>query len=188
MRIRPTLVLCFLLTVFPVMEHQEPPCDAPELSPQEIKNIIDRERAARDDLPPAFPKFRWVVNKQGCHYTYVEYALPLTPDRNHVFRLNQHGVIIDADSDNFKCPERVFTESELAEIVSRERGKRRNLPPPFARQETRVNRARCMYLYFEHSVPRKKGHYQVFTIDPFGEVIEVQRGKREQEPGPPERD
>ena len=163
--------------IVPIMGYQEPSCDAPSLSDQQVKDIIDKERSVRKDLPSAFPQYRWIVRKQGCYYVYIEYGLPETPDLNHIFKLNQDGVIVDADNQKLKCPDKVFTENELADIVKTERGKRRDLPPPFAHHKTRVSRLRCTYLYFEYAVPEKKGDYQVFTIDQFGKVMEFTRSK-----------
>lgn len=177
MRSRRSLVLLFAAMVFPVLGYQQPTCVAPALSDQQVKDIIDKERATRTDLPARFPEFRWLVRRQECHYVYIEYGLPETPDNNHIFRLNQYGVMVDAEPGKPKCPAKVLTESELAEIISRERGKRRNLPTAFSKQKTRVERMRCMYLYFEYALPEKKGNFQVFTIDPFGELWEGHRSK-----------
>lgn len=189
MRNLTALVLLSALLMFPAWGYQEEPaCDAPALSEQAVKNIIEKERAARTDLPAPFPEFRWEVRREGCYYVYLEYAIPEVFHQVNIFRLNQNGVIVDVGPEEvpppgrgqLKCPDKVLTESELAEVVRKERGKRRNIPPPFANQETRVERVRCLYLYFEYAVPKKKGHYQVFTIDPLGEVMDVQRGKSEQ--------
>ncbi len=75
------------------------------------------------------------------------------------------------------CPSKVFTENELAEIVRAEREKRRDLPPLFENFRRRVDRLRCLYLYFEHKVPEQRGDYQVFTIDPFGKLMEFSRSQ-----------
>ena len=192
-RLTAVLLLASLLPlaalVVPARGYQEEPdCGAPVLSDQAVKDIIERERATRTDLPPPYPRSRWVVRRQGCYYAYVEYAVPEAPNRNHIFKLNPQGAIVDATTGlmlatapgKLKCPAKVLTKDELAEAVRKERGKRRNVPPPFANQETRVDRMRCLYLYYEQAVPKKKGHYQVFIIDPFGEVMDVQRGKPEQ--------
>lgn len=170
------LILLFLLMALPIQGFQEPDCVAPALSEQKVKELIDKERATRKDLPAPFPEYRWVVRRQGCHYVYIEYGLPETPDYNNIFRLNQHGVLVDAPG-NPKCPDKVLTEAELAEAVKKERAKRKNLPAPFPNSKPRVSRLRCMYLYFEYAQPEVKGKYHAFTIDPFGEVVEFSRGK-----------
>jgi hypothetical protein len=105
----------------------------------------------------------------------MEIGLPETPDYTHVFKVNQYGVIVDADTERLQCPEKVFTESELAEIIKKERARRKDLPPPFANSRTRVDRVRCLYLYFEYAVPETRGNYTVFTIDPLGELMDVTR-------------
>lgn len=75
-------------------------CDAPVLSNEQVKAIIDKERSTRKDLPAAFPEYRWLVRRDGCGYVYIEYGLPATPDYNHIIRLNQDGIIIDARTGN----------------------------------------------------------------------------------------
>ena len=175
----PTLVLTLPLLVLPAVGYAQPSCVASTLSDEQVKELIASERAARTDLPAPFPEYRSVVRKQGCHYVYIEYALPETPEENNIFRLNQHGAIVDAHSggepSNMKCPDEVFTESELSEIIVRAREERQDLPPAFPSYKTRVDRSRCLYLYFEYALPEKRGDYQVFTIDPLGELMEVTR-------------
>ena len=175
------VVILFMLLMFPAVSHSQPICDAPALSDTEVKGAIDRARATRTDLPAPFPQYRWSVKKRGCYYVYVEYSLPETPDSNHMITLNQHGAVVDAGargrSSKLNCPSKVFTENELAEIVHAEREKRRDLPPLFENFRSRVDRLRCLYLYFEHKVPEQRGDYQVFTIDPFGKLMEFSRSQ-----------
>jgi hypothetical protein len=161
----------------PVWAYPQATCTASPLSDQQVKDIIATERAKRTDLPSAFPNYRSTVRRQGCHYVYIEYLLPEAPDAIHVFKLNQYGVIVDAEPGNPKCPEKVFAESELAEIVKNERARRKDLPPAFPNSRIRVDRERCLYLYFEYAVPERRGDYQVFTIDPLGELMEFSRSK-----------
>jgi hypothetical protein len=182
------LILLLALSVLPARGYQELVCGAPALSDQAIKEIIDKERAARDDLPAAFPESRWVVRRQGCYYVYIEYGIPEAFHKEHIFKLNRHGVIVDAGGGNapadtpgkMKCPDKVFTKVDLAAIVRSERAKRRDLPQALSSQETQVERLRCLYLYYEYALPKKKGDYQVFTFDPYGELMDVYRSKPEQ--------
>jgi hypothetical protein len=172
---RGVTLFMFAFAALPAWGYQDPPCDAPAMSNEQVKAIIVKARSERKDLPVAFPDYRWVVQRRGCYYTYIEYAKPETPDQNHIFKLNQHGVIVDVEPEQQRCPEKVFTEAELAQIVRNERAKRKDLPPPFAKAVTRVDRVRCLYLYFEYADPPAKGNYQVFTIDPLGGVMDVIR-------------
>jgi hypothetical protein len=165
----------------PAVSYSQSPC-APALSDQQIKDTVDRERVTRTDLPPAFAESRWTVRRQGCHYVFIEHNVPQALDAQHIFKLNQRGVIVDVQTGNsnvssLKCPEHVFSESELADILKDARGKRRDLPPRFARSRIRVDRERCLYLYFEYAIPETRGDFQVFTIDPFGELMEVFRSR-----------
>ncbi len=177
MQRRRVLILLFLGVIFPALGYSQPTCTAPVLSDQQVKDVVDKERGTRTDLPKPFPKYRWVVRRQGCHYVYIEYGLPEIPEDNHIFRLNQYGVIVDADSSSLQCPDKVFTESELAEIIEKGRKKREDLPVLLPNYKTRVDRLRCMYLYFEYALPETRGNYQVFTIDPFGELMEFSRSQ-----------
>ena len=172
--------LLFLVAlVAPRVGYAQPICVAPALSDQQVKESVDKERATRTDLPEPFPKYRWIVRKQGCYYVYIEYGLPEAPEYNHIFKLNQHGTIVDVQggSQSMKCPDKVLTQSELAEIIKRERAKRQDLPARFAKYRTRVDRLRCLYLYFEYALPETRGNYQVFTIDPLGELMEFSRSQ-----------
>ncbi|MBI4604568.1 MAG: hypothetical protein HY721_21610 [Planctomycetes bacterium] len=158
---------------------EDSPLNLPDLA---IKQIIDVERARRTDLPPAFDKYAWSVRRDLNHYVYVETAVPERPHERILFRLNRRGIIVDAIlRDNFNtdlnCPEKVFSESELAEIVRKARAARDDLPPLFADYRTRVARLRCLYLYFEYRLPERRGDFQTFTIDPYGELLEFSRSE-----------
>ncbi|MGI0015149.1 MAG: hypothetical protein ACREBU_17180 [Nitrososphaera sp.] len=177
MQVRHVLVLLFVMVMFPSLGYPQPTCVAPALSDQQVKDIIDKERVTRTDLPRPFPKYKWIARRQGCHYVYIEYGLPEVFDNFRIFKLNQYGAIVDADTSSLKCPDKVFTESELAEIIKKEREKRADLPAPFPNYKTRIGRARCLYRYFEYALPETRGNYQVFRIDPFGELMEFSRGQ-----------
>lgn len=175
------LFLLFTMLVFPVASFSQPACDAPALSDAEVKAAIDRARTTSADLPIPFPEYRWSVKTRGCYYVYVEFGLPEAPDANHMITLNREGAIVDirarGQSRGLTCPDKVFTDYELAEIISTERAKRSDLPPLFENFRSQVERLRCLYLYFEHKVPEQRGDYQVFTIDPLGELMEFSRSQ-----------
>ncbi len=159
-----------------------PTCAAPQIPDEEVKRIIQRERATRKDLPAPFPKATWTIRRDGCHYTAIESLDPPTPDANHIFKLNQRGVVVDASvgispGGPLKCPERILSEAQLARIVAAARATRKDLPPPFAQSRIQVSRMRCLYSYFEYRVPERRGDYQVFIVDPLGELMEVQRSQ-----------
>ncbi len=149
---------------------------------EQVKGIVDRQRAERTDLPDPFPEFGWSARKDGDYYVYIELALPAKPEHNQIFKINQDGIIVDVQSGigletHMKCPDPVFTESELAEIVAKERARRDDLPPPFSESRTRVSRLRCLYLYFEYRLPERRGDFQVYTIDPQGGLMEFFRSE-----------
>ncbi len=169
------------LMLFPAVCYPQTNCSAPPLSEQQVTNIISRERATRSDLPKPFPQYRWTVKTQGCHYIYIENGLPETPGKQHIFRMNRLGVIVDAQAHGqaikLNCPDKVFTESELAEIIKKERKNRPDVPSPFPNHRVRVDRLGCLYLYFEYAVPESRGNYHTFIIDPFGELMEIHRAQ-----------
>ena len=175
------LVALFTLLLFPAVAHSQPACDAPPLSDDGVKAAIGRARATRADLPPPFEDYRWSVKRRGCYYVYIEFSLPETVDSNHMITLNQHGAVVDiqarGQANQLECPSKVFSETELAEIIRSEREKRSDLPAPFENFRLQVSRLRCLYLYFEHKVPEQRGDYQVFTIDPLGAVMEFSRSE-----------
>ena len=179
MKIRPLptlFVLCVLMAI-PAMGDTQPTCVAPVLSEQQIKDLIAKERTTRKDLPPPFAESRTVLRRHGCHYTYIEYGIPQRPDEQNIFKLNQHGVIVDVDPGSLACPAKVFTEAELTAIVKNARAARKDLPPAFKDSRTRIERVRCLYQFFEYAVPEARGNFQVFTIDPLGEVMDIHRSK-----------
>jgi len=167
--------------LFPAHGHPQSECPT-RFSDAQIRDLVLKERAKRSDLPKPFPKDRWLVRRQRCHYVYIEYGVPEAPEYNQIFKLNQHGVIVDVQVggqavEAMKCPDKVLTESALAEIVKQERARRSDLPSPFPAQKTKVERLRCLYLYFEYASPEPRGDYQVFTIDPLGELMDFSRSQ-----------
>ena len=170
------------LLMFPDLTYSQKQCTAPELSADQINEIVVRERGTRNDIPPAFPKYEYTARKQGCYYVYIEYGLPSAFEYHQMFWLNQFGVIVDvlignAQTVKLKCPEKVYTESELAEIIKKEREIRQDLPPPFLNFRVYVDRSSCLYMYYEYNLPEKRGDWQVFTIDPYGELMDYSRSK-----------
>lgn len=174
---RNLFVLASLLSVAAsaVWGYQEPVCSAPPLTDQQVKNIIDRERSSRRDLPAAYSQARSVIRRQGCYYVFIEYRIPETPEDNHIFKLNQDGVIVDAQPGNPTCPDKSLGENELLQVIKKERVKRPGLPAAFPRSRIRIERQRCLYIVFEYALPEARGNYQVFTIDPFGGLMDSQR-------------
>jgi hypothetical protein len=155
----------------------QPRCSEPPLSEQQLKEIVEKARTERKDLPAAFAQAETVVRRLGCHAEYIERALPRRPEEQNVFLINQRGVIVDAQPEGMACGGRVLSESELADIVKKERARRTDLPPPFPNSQPRVTRSRCLFLYIEYAVPEQRGNFQVFTVDPFGEVVDAFRNK-----------
>ncbi len=181
MKIHQFFSLLLLLVLLPSIGYTQSSCTEPVLSNQQVKSIIDTQRATRTDLPKQFREYKWSVRKQGCHYVYIEYGLPEAFDYEHILVLNQYGIIVDVQSGaeivKLKCPDKVFTESELTEIIKKYRKKRDDLPPSFPSFKARVSRLRCQYLYYEYALPEIRGKHQVFIIDPFGELIEFLRSQ-----------
>lgn len=170
------LLIVMNLLVFPVSVLAQNDCGAPELSADQIHEIITKERVIREDLPRAYPKYEYTVNKEGCYYKYSETGLPYKPDYFRFFTLNRFGAIVEVQGAlglpfEIKCTERVYSENELAQIVKKERKLRQDLPLPFENYKVKVERSGCKYIYFEFELPEGSKHYQVFEIDPFGELM-----------------
>lgn len=89
-----------------------------------------------------------------------------------LFCLLMLGAISNVYAKSLKCPDRIFSESELAEIVKQQRALRDDLPKPYGKFKTKVMRLRCLYVYYEYELPEGKNVYQNFTIDPYGEIME----------------
>jgi hypothetical protein len=166
-----------LLTCATVADGQQPDCPAPALSSEQVKAIVDKARETTKELPPPFAEAKWSVRRQGCHYVYIEAALPEAPDRTNMFWINSQGHIVDVRPGELQCPERVLTSDELAAIVQKARATRRDLPPPIPNATTQVTRLRCLYVYTERAAPPAGRRYQAFTIDPYGDVMDVFRSK-----------
>ena len=178
--------IAIIILMLPGLTYAQKKCTAPELSADQIHELVVKERKTRDDVPPAFPKYKYNGRKEGCFYIYIEYGLPLVFDYGQTFRLNQSGMVVEATIGNYaesvrlKCSEKVYIESELAEIVKKERGKRQDLSPPFLNYKAYVKKSGCLYNYFELNLPinmKEYREYQLFTIGPFGELLEYSRSE-----------
>ena len=173
-------VMFIMVMMLPVLSDAQEECNATKLSADQIHEIVVKARATRDDLPPAFPKYKFTVKNQGCYYVYIEFGLPTAVEYLQMFKLNRYGVIVDVQSSGgeptkLKCPERVFTKNELTRIVKKEREQRKDFPILFMKYKIRVDRLSCLYLYYEYNLPERPGDYQVFIIDPYGELMEFSR-------------
>ena len=171
-----------ILLIYPGSALAQNDCNAPEFTADQIHEIIKNERANRDDLPRAYPKYKYEVIKEGCYYQYWEEKQPDALHASRRFTLNKFGAIVEilrgpAVMFEFKCPEKVYSESELAEIIKRERELRQDLPQPFSNYKVQTARYGCLYLYFESELPEGSKNYLVFTIDPFGELMEFRNRK-----------
>lgn len=175
MRSRVALAVLAGVLLFPALTRSQDGCDGLLLSDQQVQAAVARERSEQSDLPAPFSKYRWEVTRRDCQYIYVEYGLPETPERSRIFRLNRHGVIVDVQPSDgrFQCPGEILTETELGEVVSMAREARPEMPRPYPSYRTRVDQLGCLYLYFEYALPDVRGKYTVFTIDSFGELLEV---------------
>ena len=74
-----------------------------------------------------------------------------------------------------ECPAVVLSQAELTSIVEAAREVRSDLPERFALQTTRVRRERCLYYVIEVEEPGTTGQYNIFLIDPLGELVDGAR-------------
>jgi hypothetical protein len=191
-----TWILFLLLAPMPsIWSFQSSDCsDAPTLSDDRIKEIIASERAKHKDILGPFPPYDTIIRRDGCYYTYIENRLDarafpkerlVIVDSSIIFKLNKDGAIVDMPTRSIARPdqdqktpswcseEKVFSETELAEIVARARAKRSDLPALFPKSRVRVQRKGCVYRYWEYALPETLGNFQVFSIDRFGELMEI---------------
>lgn len=176
------ILISINMLMLPGLAYSQKKCTAPELSEDQIHEIVMRERNKNDDIPRAFSKYEYNVKKQGCHYVYMENSLPIAFDNSQIFWLNQFGVIVNvqvgnSESVEIKCPDKEFSKSDLAEIIKKERKIRQNLPPSPSSSNyiVDVSRSGCLYFYFEYGSPDRRGNFQVFIIDPYGEFMDYSR-------------
>ena len=166
--------------IIPVSTLAQIDCGTLELSEFQIHEIIKKERENRDDLPPAYPKYDYEVKKRGCYYEYYEKEQPYNTHNHHRFTINKFGIIVRSLASHgldleFKCPGKIFSKSELREIIKNLREKRNDLPPPFSNYRTQLDRKGCLNYYFELELPKGSKGYMVFEIDPFGELMNTYR-------------
>jgi hypothetical protein len=154
-----------------------PGCTEPTLSDDAVVAIIASERAARTDLPPAYESGTVTVRRKGCHYTYSEELDPQLFHSARIFTLNQRGVIVEVlahgGSFDIECPGSELTDAQVIEIVRVARETRTELPPPFESFETDVGPDACLKLYTEESTSEPLDVFNVFVIDPFGEIVDA---------------
>lgn len=93
-----TVVSIFVLLLGYAASATGPPtCTAPELTDEQIVEIIASERLRRTDLPPTYADYTTVIVRRGCHYEYTEHRAPRGPGGLIIFLLNQLGQIVDVE-------------------------------------------------------------------------------------------
>lgn len=75
-------------------------------------------------------------------------------------------------SQELKCPDKVFSDSELINIVENARKTRSDLPVKLQNYSTKITRLRCLYIITERTTQADTNLYQTFTIDPYGELMD----------------
>lgn len=171
------IFLLFYIVVFN-MAHGYPICTKPELTEDQLIEIVKREQNSRSDLPPAFEKSSYIISRRGCHYSVVEIPIPSMFDNENTFILNQKGIIVDVPGYNgLKCPNKSFSDDHIINIIEENRKIRNDLPPKKNNSESIVIRKRCVYYVSEISDNESESYYQVFVIDPYGELIDFSFGE-----------
>jgi len=74
------------------------------------------------------------------------------------------------------CAVPPLSDAIIADIVSRERRIRTDLPAPFETQKVRVLRDGCYYIYQEFHVPATPGMSRIFRLDQYGVIVDVMYG------------
>lgn len=146
-------------------------CTSLTISNDQIREIVSRSRVEHNEIPREFSSFRWSVQRQGCHYVYIETGLPESPDYRQVFTLNQSGKLVDVENIALKCDGNNMDAAQLRLIIDRERSRRPDIPSAGPEVRIQNQRLRCMYMVFEYAVPEVKGKFDLFTIDQYGELL-----------------
>jgi hypothetical protein len=166
------LVLCFFIFFNDVTEAVGLQCTAPELSKENIIEIIQRERATRKDLPTEIPNAIKEVRHQRCHYIYNE-SSP-TELKSHAFTINQYGVIVDASiphtTYSMNCPPIDLSKEFLAERLSKIRLQESDIPHEPQSYTSDLEKIGCYFMYSEDY--ESPGKFQLFMFDFNGELID----------------
>lgn len=83
-------------------------------------------------------------------------------------------VLFFTDVYAFDCPSETLTIAQLAQIVAAARTEWGNIPAPFPQYTTDVLRLRCLYLYYEIKQPDSDNQILMFTIDPYGSLMDYE--------------
>ncbi|HFE38462.1 MAG TPA: hypothetical protein ENK06_08620 [Gammaproteobacteria bacterium] len=75
------------------------------------------------------------------------------------------------------CTAPVFNEKQIAEIIARERSVRDDLPEPYQEYEVSMRRKGCHYVYIENLLPMRPGRNIIFTLNQYGVIVDVMRGR-----------
>ena len=75
------------------------------------------------------------------------------------------------------CSAPVFNKKQIAEIIARERSVRDDLPDPYPEYEATMRRKGCHYIYIENLLPLRAGRNIIFTLNQYGVIVDVMRGR-----------
>lgn len=70
------------------VSHGQWSCIAPELSSEQIREIVRIAREKYTNLPRPAPHYRWYVARTGCHYEYSEHPQPVSFGSDIRFSIN----------------------------------------------------------------------------------------------------
>jgi len=70
-----------------------------------------------------------------------------------------------------------LSDKQIEEIISKERQARTDLPNHFKEYKITVHRQGCHYKYIEFGLPEKPGYNLIFTLNQYGVIVDVLRGR-----------
>jgi hypothetical protein len=150
-------------------------CPEPRLSTQQIIDIVQKERAARTDLPKEIPNGDKLVSPaERCYYLYQEFSKEYLEDK-YTFIFNKDGVIVDIllhhAGTRMKCPLSDPSLEFLADRLRILREREPELPKlPSLAYKTSIVKYGCAFYYAEES--DDEIIRQTFIFDAFGDLID----------------
>ena len=151
-------------------------CKTPAFTKKEIINIVKKAREANPKLIAETENADINIHRQRCHYVYRETPRAnTTVDLSRYVTINEVGEIASfivgrSGKSGFKCPDVKYSVEQMAKFLQLSRARFSDLPKQPNDFTARVNKVRCMYVYYEYPLSIKEGKGYSFTFDYNGDL------------------